>query len=85
MNKQEIVNDMNDLLNSRGWKTLSIFLEKDMNGLKEILTTKEYRTLEERNRDKDKLENLRKLYSFPKHLIKENDISNTKLDISVYE
>ncbi len=70
-NAVELREKLTILNNSDNWKLVCELLEKnDIEYLKSLLLTKEYQTLEDRNRDKDRLKIYQSLINLPDYYLK---------------
>ena len=70
LSAEEIITKLQNLEKSQGWKVLKEIIElNDLESLREKLLTGEYKTIEERNRDKDKFEIFRNLFDYPENYV----------------
>lgn len=65
LSNEEMLQALEELKLTRGWHIIEAFMENDIKAIEQSLILGEYDTIENRNRDKDRVEGLKKLRDFP--------------------
>lgn len=70
LNPQSVMQLLNSLKETEGWKTLQSLMRSDLKKVEKNLCEGEYETIEDRNRDMDKATGLRGLIEAPEYYIR---------------